>query len=35
MVKKTLKTEIMTPSITKMMNEIEQNLSRFNSIEKV
>ena len=35
MVKKMLTTEIITPSITKLMNEIEENLSTFDSIEKV
>ena len=35
MVKKTLTIEITTPSITKLMNEIEENLSKFDSIEKV
>ena len=35
MVKETLTTEIMTPSIMKLMNEIEENLLTFNSIKKV
>ena len=35
MVKEMLTTEIITPSITKLMNEIEENLSTFDSIEKV
>ena len=34
MVKETLTTEIITPSITKLMNEIEENLSTFDSIVK-
>ena len=35
MVKEMLTTEIITPSITKLINEIEENLSTFDSIEKV
>ena len=35
MVKEMLTTEIITPSITTLMNEIEENLSTFDSIEKV
>ena len=35
MVKEMLTTEIITPSITKLMNDIEENLSTFDSIEKV
>ena len=35
MVKEVLTTEIITPSIIKLMNEIEENLSTFDSIEKV
>ena len=35
MVKEMLTTEIITPSITKLMNEIEENLSIFDSIEKI
>ena len=34
MVKEMLTTEIITPSITKLINEIEENLSTFDSIEK-
>ena len=34
MVKEALKTEIISPSITKLMNDIEENLSTFDSIEK-
>ena len=35
MVKQMLTTEIITPSITKLINDIEENLSTFDSIEKV
>ena len=35
MVKEMLTTEIITPSITKQMNEVEENLLTFDSIEKV
>ena len=35
MVKETLVTDVATPSTTKLMNEIEENLSTFDSIEKV
>ena len=35
MVKEMLTTEIITPSITKLMNEIEENLSTIDSIKKV
>ena len=35
MLKEMLTTEIITPSITKLMNEIEENLSIFDSIEKI
>ena len=35
MVKEMLTTEIISPSITKLMNETEENLSAVDSIEKV
>ena len=35
MLKEMLTTGIITPSITKLMNEIEENLSTFDSIEKI
>ena len=35
MVKEMLTTEIMTPLITKQMNEVQENLLTFDSIEKV
>ena len=35
MVKEMLTTEIITPSITKQMNEVQENLLTFDSIEKV
>ena len=35
MVKEMLATKIITPSISKLMNEIEENLSTFDSIEKI
>ena len=35
MVKEMLTTEIITPSITKQMNEVQESLLTFDSIEKV